>query len=431
MVGGASPHGDPRGNMRHGSRIRILRIIARLNIGGPAIQAISLSSELPRARYRSLLVSGTISPHEGDMAYLARDRGVTPLVIPELGRKVSPLDDVRCLMGIRSIMKRFRPHIVHTHTAKAGTLGRLAAFTLNAARSPDRRIRLVHTFHGHVFHGYFNPLVTRGFTLIERALARVTDRIVVISPLQKKDICHTFGVAREEQVRVVPLGFDLAPFGGTCGRTGELLRRYFPDRPPETLMVGIIGRLTGVKNHRLLLDAVSRVRAAGYADRFRFLVVGDGELRGGLERRAAELDVGDMIAFCGWRRDMPSVFRGLDAVVLTSRNEGTPVALIEAMAAGRPVVSTDVGGVRDLLGNPVEDASGGVTVAERGILVPSEDGDALARALVFLADHHGLVPGLTLRGSEFVAARYSLDRLVRDMRLLYSEVLTQAGGRCP
>ena len=175
--------------------IRILRIIARLNIGGPAIQAISLSNHLSRDGYKTLLVSGKVAPHEGDMGYFDKEKGVQPVLLPGMGREISPLGDIKSLIDLRQIIKRFKPHIIHTHTAKAGTLGRLAGFSINMARGSEERIRLVHTFHGHTFHRYFGSLKTRLFIQIEKFLSRFTDRIIVVSPLQQRDICWRYEIA--------------------------------------------------------------------------------------------------------------------------------------------------------------------------------------------------------------------------------------------
>ena len=237
--------------------IRILRIIARLNVGGPAIQAVSLTSELSPDRYQTLLVCGQVSPGEGDMDYLAKEKGVKPVVIPELGKEISIFDDLRCFFALRKIIKRFSPDIIHTHTAKAGTLGRLAALSINATARSGSKISIVHTFHGHIFHSYFSKLKTLVFIQIERLLARCTDRIITISPMQKRDICNKFRIAGKEKVKVIRLGFDLSGFRD-CDRNGGGLReKYFLNGAPDKFLVGTIGRLARVKNHSLLGKAPS------------------------------------------------------------------------------------------------------------------------------------------------------------------------------
>ncbi len=405
--------------------IRILRIIARLNIGGPAIQAISLSDHLSGDGYKTLLVCGKVAPHEGDMAYFAEEKGVEPVILPKMGREITPLGDMKSLVDLRRIIKQFKPHIIHTHTAKAGTLGRLAGFSINLVRRSDARIRLVHTFHGHIFHSYFGSLRTRLFIQMERLLSRFTDRIIVISPLQQHDICWRYRIASSEKVRIIQLGFDLSNFEGRENHRKEIRERYMIQEGQSVLLVGIIGRLTEVKNHRVLLEAAKSLKARGQSKCFKFLVVGDGELRQDLITYARELGVQDSVIFSGWQKDMPSIYNALDIVALTSLNEGTPVSLIEAMASARPVVATDVGGVRDLMGFIDEESEDGYTLAQHGILVPSGNGEALARALSFLYENRKASEETAERGRKFVLNQYSLERLVKDIKSLYKEILSR------
>ena len=428
--------------------IRILRVIARLNIGGPAIQAVTLSDLFSKDRFQTRLVCGQVGTHEGDMSYLASSRHVDPVVLPTLGREISVLDDLKSFSELRKMISEFRPHIIHTHTAKAGTLGRLAGISMNAQKIFGDRIRLVHTFHGHVFHSYFSSLKTMGFIQIERFLARFTDRIVVISSSQERDICETYKIAKPHQVKLVPLGFDLSGF-----------ERLSPPAPHGVFSVGIIGRLASVKNHRMLFETAKILKDEGANHAFKFFVVGDGELREELTREATALGIEKNVLFTGWQKEMPGVYQKLDAVVLTSLNEGTPVSLIEAMAAARPVIATDVGGVRDLMGEidpstalkprseergkksrsgstlsmPRAEARGsrrvdtetgeGYKLARHGILIPSGDRRALAEALLFVLRERTSVNQIAVRAREHVIQNYSLDRLVRDMAALYEELL--------
>lgn len=404
--------------------IRILRIIARLNIGGPAIQAISLSNDLSKDLYQTLLVCGEVGANEGDMSYLAREKGVKPHIIPELGREISLHNDFKAFMALRRIIKDFKPDIIHTHTAKAGTLGRLAGISLNIFRAPRIRIRLVHIFHGHIFHSYFGFLKTFIFINIEKFLAKLTDRIIVISPLQQYDICQKYRIARPEKVRRIPLGFDLSKFVNQENHNSSIRKRYLPYDSHNTLLVGIIGRLTPVKNHRMLLEAVRFLKDEGNVHFFKFLIVGDGELREDLMHYSRELAVEDSIVFTGWQKEMTSIYEATDIVLLTSLNEGTPVTLIESMAAGKPVVATDVGGVRDLFGVVDEKASNGFKLAQNGILVPSNRGEILASALVFLLKNKEVSKKMAKHAREFVLNRYSMERLVKDTESLYSELIS-------
>ena len=405
--------------------IRILRIIARLNVGGPAIQAVSLSSELPANLYQTKLVCGKVSPSEGDMDYFAKEKGVKPLIIPRLGRELSITDDMKSFFALREAIKRFRPHIIHTHTAKAGTVGRLAALSINMAHRSDNKIRLVHTFHGHTFHSYFNPLKTLLFIHIERFLAGFTDRIIAISPLQRNDICYRYRIANNERVHVLPLGFDLSSFSNCDKQPDNLSERHFSLRSPGTVLVGIIGRLAAVKNHRMFIDAVKHLQDRGRVDPFRFVVVGDGELRDELMNYSKVLGVQNAVVFTGWQRDMPLVYKALDILVLTSKNEGTPVTLIEAMAAKKPVVATDVGGIRDLMGNNRDVRAGGFVLAENGVLVPTENSEALANALLFLRENPEISAQMARRAQGFVHSQYSMERLLTDITLLYDELMNK------
>ena len=399
--------------------IRILRLIARLNIGGPAIQAITLSSELPRDQYQTLLVCGRLSPGEGDMTYLALDKGVHRFNIKELGRNISLLDDLKSLFIIRKIIKRFKPDILHTHTAKAGTLGRLAALSLRASILTSKKIRVFHTFHGHTFHSYFNALKTFIFIRVERFLARFTDRIIVVSEQQKNDICDTFKIADEKKVQIIRLGFDLSAYG----KIATNRRTYSPDSNTcinsEPFRVGIVGRLAAVKNHILLFEAINYLRTWAKIDKFRFIVVGDGELKTELVAEANKLKVSKAITFYGWRKNMSAVYTQLDAVVLTSKNEGTPVAIIEAMAASRPVVATAVGGVPDLIGSVTGKKADGFQIGERGLILPSENAEALAGALLFVMENQNELKPTIRRAKAFALANYSQQRLLNDIQTLY------------
>jgi glycosyltransferase involved in cell wall biosynthesis len=403
--------------------VRILRIIARLNIGGPAIQAVFLTEALSKGSYKTLLVCGKVGVHEGDMSYLAASKGIGTKVLPGLGREISLLDDLRTFLHLRRTIKHFDPHIIHTHTAKAGTLGRIAGISLNLFRGKRRRIRLVHTFHGHVFSGYFTPMKTLIFILIERRLSKFTDRIVTISPLQQFDICKRYRVAHPDRVRVIPLGFDLTSYRDV-GRYRERARtEYLQISSEDVLVVGVIGRLTSIKNHRMLLEAARNLREREQGESFRFLVVGDGELREDLQAYAKDLGVEDSVSFIGWQRDMPKVYGAMDVVALTSKNEGTPVTLIEAMASGIPVVATAVGGVPDLLGKVEKSAPGGYKMAQRGILVQPGDASALTEAFLFMLEKKKQVQRMSSRGKAYVLSVYDQERLVKDIIGLYSGVV--------
>jgi len=402
--------------------IRILRIIARLNIGGPAIQAVTLTRKFSDDRFESLLVTGSVGSNEGDMGYLAKDAGVKPVYLPELGRALSSTRDLCAFLQIRNIIGRYRPHILHTHTAKAGTLGRLAALTVS------RKVATVHTFHGHVFHGYFSRWKSALFILIERMLALFTDRIVVISQSQHHEICRTHRISPVDKVRIVPLGFELAPFLEAAKRPDLKMRKQLLPAHADNdnaFLIGCIGRLTAIKNHQMLIDAVHLLKKENRLNHLYVAVVGGGELEGSLRESASALGVDDRIHFCGWHVDMPAVYGALDAVVLTSRNEGTPVTIIEAMAAGKPVAATAVGGVGDLLGTSTAGSAGEFFQGQRGLMVPSDKPRALAEALLYLYKNPAQVDDVKEKAQKWVLENYGIDRLVDDVKKLYLNVLSE------
>jgi glycosyltransferase involved in cell wall biosynthesis len=387
----------------------VLRVITRLNIGGPAIHAILLTEALDDGRiFDSTLVTGVTAPHEGDFGHLAEERGIKPLVVPELGREVSPGDDLVALARLVRLVRRMRPDVVHTHMAKAGTLGRLAAALSGVPL-------IVHTYHGHVFHGYFGPARTRVFLTIERALARVTQRIVVVGARQRDEIAG-FGVAPREKLLPIPLGLELGRFLRAEQQRGQLRRELA--LPPDMPLVGIVARLVPIKAHEDFLEAAHLILE--HLPRARFLIVGDGERRAELERLVDSLGLRPSVRFLGWRRDLERVYADLDVVALASRNEGSPVALIEALAAARPVVSTAVGGVPEV-----------VLDGQTGLLVPPSNPRSLAEAILRLLGDRAYAEHLASAGRAHVYPRHDARRLVEDMRGLYLRELAARGRSLP
>ena len=410
--------------------MKILRIIARLNVGGPARHVVWLTDGLRANGYDTLLVTGVVPPGEDDMTYFAQAAGVTPHVIPQMSREIS-LRDALASWKLFRLMLRERPALVHTHTAKAGTVGRVAGLlyrwlTPAALIGRPRACRFVHTYHGHVFHSYYGPAKTKLFLTIERALAwLVTDRIIVVSEQQRREINKDFRVGRPEQFAVIPLGLDLDLFKDWPAKR-NLVRQELNAFEDE-LLIGIVGRLTEIKNHGMFLRAAARMKklshgASSDKQRVRFVIVGDGSLRGTLEKQARELGLDDDVVFLGTREDPEFFYPALDVVALTSHNEGTPLTLIEAMANERPVVSTAVGGVVDLLGAQVTSGDG-YRVCERGISVESGDVDGFAEGLNQLVRDESLRKDLGRRGREFVVRNYAKERLLDDISNLYEELL--------
>lgn len=386
--------------------IRILRIIARLNIGGPAIHVTLLTAKLNNADFETQLVCGSIEEGEGDMSYYAEQHGVTPLIVPELSRSLNPLRDVLTIYKLYRIIRQYQPDVVHTHTAKAGFAGRWAA---KLAGVPV----IVHTFHGHVFSGYFSPAKTSMFIWIERITARISDTIITLTQSLRRELADDYRISRKERITVLPLGLDLQPFADTP-RGGGAFRAAW-NIPPDVPLIGIAGRFVPVKNHALFLEAAARIHAA--RPDARFVLIGDGELRDEIEAQVDALGLRDSVIITGWMRDLTQAYADMDVFVISSLNEGTPVTVIEALANGCPVVATQVGGLADLL-------DGG----EFGALVPSGDASALAEAVLRVLD----APPDTSAAQAAMLNRYGIDILARDLGSLYRALLARKkSGHAP
>jgi glycosyltransferase involved in cell wall biosynthesis len=414
--------------------MKIVRVIARLNVGGPARHVVWLTNGLQDGEYETLLVAGTVPPGEEDMSYFATELGVAPVFIPQMSREIS-FKDLLTVWKLFQLFRRERPDLVHTHTAKAGTVGRLAGLcyrwlTFNTLVGRPRACRFVHTYHGHIFHSYYGPLKTRVFLLIEKVLARViTDRIVVVSTQQRREINEEFGVGRAAQFSVIPLGLDLKVFTGNQERA-RLFREEF-GLGVDSVVIGIVGRLTEIKNHQLFLRAAKlwKDKFATHSGpaRVRFVIVGDGVLRNELVQAVADHGLKEEVIFTGSRRDLDNIYPALDIVALSSLNEGTPLTLIEAMANARPVISTAVGGVVDLLGNGVaSETSEAFTLCERGISVPPGDEAAFAAGLERLITDPRLRHDLGERGLQFVTNHYAKERLLTDIKGLYAALFADS-----
>ncbi len=395
-------------------KIKVLRIIARLNIGGPAIHTVLLTQGLNKERFDSLLVCGSIDKTEGDMSYYASQMGVKPIFIPELKRELSIVNDIISFKKIFNIIRKERPDIIHTHTAKAGAIGRSAGIVYNLLNR-SKQAKLVHTFHGHVFEGYFGRFKAKVFILIERFLARFTSKIVTVSESVKNGLV-SLGIGTARKIEVIRLGFELSGLLDIGPKAGQ-----------GDLEIGIVGRLVPVKNHRLFLDAAAKIIRDNPQAKLRFKIIGDGELRKELEEYARNLDIGAHVEFLGWQKDLSAIYRTLDIVALTSVNEGTPVSLIEAMASGKAVVSTSVGGVRELLGVPLgarkADSGLGFEILERGVAVESGDISGFSAALLYLSKDSALRKALGLCSREFVRNGFSKERLIKDIEGLYESLL--------
>lgn len=401
--------------------LRIVRIIDRLNIGGPAKHVTWLAAGLGDHEFATTLITGTVPPGEGDMSYFARAAEVTPLVINQMSRELSPRDLLVMAKLLRQLFK-LKPQIIHTHKAKAGAVGRVAAMIYkwlvpSALWLRPRPCKIVHTYHGHIFHSYYGTAKTRLFIAIERALARLcTDRIIVISEQQRQEICERFGVGRAAQFRVVPLGLDLDEMKERRGA----LRQELGIEDDE-IAIGIVGRLCEVKHHALLLEAARLVAAANPSARLRWVIVGDGHLRADLEELSQKPEIAGCVHFTGFRKDATSLYGEFDIVALTSLNEGTPLTLIEAMACGRALAATEVGGVCDVMGEQRLSQTG-FTVWDHGVTARSRDAEGLAQALQYLIERPELRRQMGARGRVFVRTRLSKERLIDDIKEVYREL---------
>ncbi len=367
-----------------------MRLATRLNIGGPARQCLLLTRALSQ-EFPTTLAAGTPPPEEGEMT----DPDVVVRRLP-LARPFHPATDLRALAATRALLREVRPAILHTHMAKAGTIGRVAAETVRP------RPVTVHTFHGHVLDGYFKPAVERAFLAAERLLARRTDVLIAVSP-QVRDALVELGVGAPQRWRVVPLGLELGRFAAVTGPTGRLRQRL--SLGPDVPLVGAVGRLVPIKDLATLVRAVARL------DGVHLALIGEGEQRAELEALVASLGVEPRVHLPGWADDVAAWMADLDVVALTSRNEGTPVALIEALAAGRPVVATAVGGVPFVVRH-------GVT----GWVVPPADAAAVAEKLEAALADPGEGARRAATGRTEVLARFASDRLVADIATLYREL---------
>jgi len=373
-------------------------------MGGPALHVAYLTAGLAERGYETTLVAGSLARGEDSMAFVAEELGIEVQRIVELHREISVLRDAVAIVRLARLIRRVRPHILHTHTAKAGAVGRLAALLAGDARPPI----VVHTFHGHVLRGYFDPLRTAGFRLLERWLARTSTALVAVSP-QVRDDLVALGVAPRERFVVVRLGIELEQRVATA-QDGRGENRRVLGVGPDRFAVGWIGRMTGVKRTEDVLRAFRRLRDGG-VDACLFMI-GDGPDRAAVERRAHELGVMRDTFFLGYQEEVAPFYAAFDAMILPSINEGTPVSAIEALAAGRPVVATRVGGVPDV-----------VRDGEDGFLVDPGDVDALADRLARLAADPELRERLGASGRARVIPRYSVERLVDDIDLLYRSLL--------
>jgi glycosyltransferase involved in cell wall biosynthesis len=391
---------------------KVLRIINRFNIGGPTYNAAYLSAYLP-PEYETMLLAGSLDEGEESSEHVLDELGLKPVFIKEMKREISPIEDIAAYRKIKEIIKEFKPDIVHTHASKAGTLGRLAAASCGVKV-------IVHTFHGHVFHSYFGKAKTEFYKNIERYLAKKSSKIIAISNRQKEELTIEHKICNADKVVVVPLGFDLDRFQQNQSEKRAIFRSYY-NLADDEIAIGIIGRLVPVKGHALFLESIKKVLDKTNK-KVRAFIIGDGDDRAVVEAKATELGivytnehnhaVKAQLTFTSWIKDIDGALAGLDIVALTSLNEGTPVSLIEAQAANKPIVTTNVGGIRNV-----------VLENETSFLIESRDAEVFGAKLQLLAEDDALRLKMGARGWEHVKDTFHYKRLVTDIDALYKRLL--------
>lgn len=385
--------------------IKVLRIINRFNLGGPTYNVTYLSAFMPD-EFETTLCGGRHEKHEGDSLFIPERYGVKPIIIESMQRSINPFNDRKALAEIRAIIREVKPDIVHTHASKAGALGRTAAIK-------EKIPVIVHTFHGHVFHSYFGRFKTWLYLMAERRLAKKTSAIIAISAKQQDELTNRFKIAPKEKFRVIPLGFDLDSF-----HENKLEKRNkFRSKHGITdeIAIGIIGRLTAIKNHELFMNSISGL--AEQKIKLRAFVMGGGERFDELQDLAKDIETKygqKLFTFTNWVTNVEEVLPGLDIIALTSLNEGTPVSLIEAQAAGVPVITTNVGGVSDVVDN-----------GNTGFIVDGFSAEKFTEKLRLLAENEELRKKMSQNGWPYVEHKFHYRRLCKDMADLYHQLLAK------
>lgn len=379
-------------------------------MGGPTYNAAYLTKYMPD-EYETLLLGGMKDETEDSSQFIVENLGIQPMVISEMKRDILPLDDYRAYKKIKDIIRDFKPQIVHTHASKPGALGRWAAHKLGVPV-------IVHTFHGHVFHSYFSPAKTAFYQKLERKLASVSTAIIAISEKQKYEIVEKYKICEPEKVRIIPLGFDLHRFQENTHEKREVFRTEFGLNPTD-VAIAIVGRLVPIKNHALFIKGMKYLKEHT-TKRVKGFIVGDGESRieiqdlctsVGLKYSSDSEDDVD-IYFTSWVKNVDYVYAGVDIVALTSKNEGTPVSLIEAQACGKAIVSTNVGGIENI-----------VIPDETALLSEIEDVEKFNANLLRMVNDDGLRKAYSQKGWDFVKNKFHYERLIKDITKLYEEVL--------
>ena len=395
---------------------RIVRIINRFNLGGPTYNVAYLTRYLA-PEFETLLIGGMKDESEASSDFILQQNGLSPTIVPEMKRSINPVNDIVAYNKIKKLIKEYKPHIVHTHAAKSGALGRMAAFACNVPVT-------VHTFHGHVFHSYFGGLQTSVYKNIERHLAKRTTGLVTLSEIQKHELADIHHIAPHDKFHIVPLGFDLEKFWTDKESKRNFFRKKYGLEEDE-IAIGIIGRLVPVKDHKMFLNAFKLAKLSAKV-KIKAFIIGDGELKEELMKYCTEIGLSftsgmdphplSDVFFTSWIKEVDVANAGLDIIALSSLNEGTPVSLIEAQAAGKPIVSTQTGGIENV-----------VIAGETALLSPVADVQSFAVNLAKLADDKDLRLKLSVKGEDFVKKRFHYLALVKNMSDLYRTLLKAKG----
>ncbi len=391
--------------------IKILRIINRFNLGGPTYNAAYLTKYMPN-EYSTLLMGGVPEEHEVDSLHIVKSLHIEPVIIPEMSRSINGFNDFKSYLLIRKMIQNYKPDIVHTHASKAGLLGRLAAVH-------EKVPVIVHTFHGHIFHSYFNSFITNIFLKTERYLAKKSNAVIAISHQQKRELAELLKISSPDKFEIIPLGLDLKKFSEDLPHKRSVFRQMY-NIADDIIAIGIVGRLVPVKNHYLLIDAVKLLKTLT-DKKFEIIIIGDGDLKkklmqyvkdNNMSYRTNKYEANADFYFTSWIKEMDMAYAGLDIVTLCSKNEGTPVSLLEAQAAGRFIVTTNVGGVQDILKK------------EAGIIVNGFLSSTFAHALLNAIEnfaHQNIQIHSVI--SPVIIEKYSYERLVKNMDQLYKNLL--------
>ena len=391
--------------MSKNRKIKVLRIINRFNIGGPIYNAVLLSAFMPE-EYETLLIGGMPEENEANSLYIAEKYGVSPVLISEMQREPNLTNDNKALKKIKEIIRTFQPDIVHTHASKAGALGRKAAFDCGVPI-------VIHTFHGHIFHSYFSWWKTKLYQLIERRLSKKTTGIIAISAIQKNELSLKYKICKPSKIKVIPLGFDLRPFNENRNKNRLLTRAKYEIQDTE-IAVAIIGRLVAVKNHQLFIDIIENVHQKT-SKKVVYFIVGDGEESLTIQESIKPLkEKGMDIRMTSWIKDIATFNAGMDIICLTSKNEGTPVSLIEAQAAGIPIISTNVGGIQDV-----------ILENKTGYLVHADDMEGYSEKLTELIENENKRQLMSQNGWSFVEDKFQFPNLIKNMDEYYKSLLKE------